>query len=102
MSDFSEKAGNRSHEVSPSCLLIVQRSSAATRQRIETSASASTSRPRAAEQTSLFEPMQGRIDRPFRQIEHAAASVPYLLDYGVAVRRPPYEGREDNQIQVSL
>jgi len=44
--------------------------------------------------------MERRIDRALRQVEGAGAAVLDRLDDGVTVRRPRFEGGEDDGIEV--
>jgi hypothetical protein len=54
----------------------------------------------AAEQARLLEPMKRWVNRPFGQLEGAATAAMYLLNYRIAVRRPPRQRGEHDQVEV--
>jgi hypothetical protein len=54
------------------------------------------------QETRLFQPMKGRINRPLRQRERAPTAAMDFLDDGIAVRRAARERREHDHVQVAL
>ena len=69
-------------------------------ERVEPPATAPVGRPRALQQTALFQAMQGRIDGSFRQVEDAVAAVAKASDDVVAVHRPARQHFEQQQLEV--
>jgi len=57
-------------------------------------------RPLAAEQSRLFEPMECWVNRTLRQLECAATTTMYLLNYRIAVRRSPRQRSEHDHVEV--
>src|SRR5215469_1140261 len=57
-------------------------------------------RPVAAEQASLLESMERRVNRPLRQLEGAAAAALDLLDHRITMRRPARQRGEHDHVQV--
>jgi hypothetical protein len=52
--------------------------------------------------SGVFETVQRRIDRPFRQIEHTTAALTQRFDDGVSMRWTVFEDRHDQRLEMAL
>src|SRR5246127_3801324 len=101
MAWMSEQAADRIGEALPNPPLVGKRAVSALCQRVDAPLpSRLRRRPMAAEQASLLEPMERRVNRPLRQLEGAAAAALDLLDHRIAVRRPARQRGEHDHVEV--
>jgi len=98
---MSEQAADRIGEALPNRPLVGKRAGSALCQRVDAPLpSRLRRRPMAAEQASLLEPMERRVNRPLRQLEGAAAAALDLLDHRIAMRRPARQRCEHDHVEV--
>src|ERR1700736_2227771 len=101
MAWMSEQAADRIDEALPNRPLVGRRAGSARGQRVDAPLpSGLRRRPMAAEQASLLEPMERRVNRPLRQLEGAAAAALDLLDHRIAMRRPARQRGEHDHVEV--
>src|ERR1700737_2339511 len=101
MARVSEQAADRIGEALPNRPLVGKRAGSALCERVDAPLpSRRRRRPMTAEQASLLEPMERRVNRPLRQLEGAAAAALDLLDHRITMRRPARQRGEHDHVEV--
>src|ERR1700746_2761779 len=101
MAWMSEQAADRIDEALPNRPLVGKRAGSALCQRVDAPLPSGLCRhPMAAEQGSLLEPMERRVNPPLPPLEAAAAAALDLLDHRIAMRRPARQRGEHDHVEV--